>query len=150
MASRETRALRHDSAPRPTARRRPRLAAVAATAVLVGTAAARGQTWKPTAGAVYDWNTAADWTGGVVPNSYSADVSLSPAANLTGIQTVDMTSQAVHSLTIGDIGGTYEQELTISFGASSPALNMGGSGVTSTIYANGPILTTGLPPAGCP
>jgi len=71
------------------------------TAVNVITA---GNTWVPTAGGSYDWNSTANWTPATVPNGVGAFAFMN--TNITGNQTVNLnTPVTLGELVVGDSSG---------------------------------------------
>jgi autotransporter-associated beta strand protein len=89
---------------------------------------ARSQSiWQPTATGTYNWDLAANWSGGV-PDGATANASFT--ALLTGNQTINLVAnRTLNILTIGSSGGTYTL-------AGTQVLTLGGTTPTVTMVAN--------------
>ncbi len=95
-----------------------------------------------------DWSTAADWSGGVVPNG-TDDVSI----NLAGTYDVTVsTAHAAHTLTLNAANGSLEVKNTLTMGGTltvtngSLLLDSGGvlnDGSTGSLVVNGGTFTLG-------
>ncbi len=126
---------------RSAARRRPlaAAAAVAAGTLLLTSDPTRATTyqWDRTAGTIYNWSDAGNWSGGTVPNDPAAVVTFDGVGNLTGGQTIVANNQTCGEVILGDVGSTYRQIISGVSANPQPTLRMGTAGGTALVYANG-------------